>query len=78
MSIDDENSNWTNRDNFAPGSMGCHEVLHMTAFLENAVDTELCQHPAIRANPAWLAVSEIVRNSLQQLYQSIGSKHLSA
>lgn len=63
---------------FRPGTMGCHEVLHMTAFIENAVKTELYQHPAIQSDPDWLLEVDRILISLRRLYQLIGNKHLSA
>lgn len=61
---------------FAPGTMGCHEALHMVSFLAGAVDSELCEHGAIQRNPKWLALAESARDALAKLYQGIGTEHL--
>lgn len=64
------------KPNFSPGSMGCHEALHMASFLAGAVDSELCEHQAIKANPQWLQLAEEARERLFDLYQKIGAEHL--
>jgi hypothetical protein len=61
---------------FAPGTMGCHEALHMAAVFANAVDKELCDHPAISRNPAWLALAREAEERLAALYEAIGREHL--
>lgn len=60
----------------SPGSFGCHEALHMASFLCNAVDEELSEHEAIKANPEWLALSRKAVDALGELYQKIGAAHL--
>lgn len=56
---------------------GRHEVLHMSSFLCNCVDSELLEHQAIKNNKEWLALAEKAHQALFDLYQSIGSEHLS-
>lgn len=63
---------------FAPGTFGCHEVLHMASFVAAVVDTELVDHPAIRANPYWYALALSARITLNDLHQAIGESHLRA
>lgn len=63
-------------ERFAPGSFGCHEALHMTSFLMQAIDTDLMEHPAIAARPDWKATAEVAFNALYDLYQAIGREHL--
>lgn len=63
-------------DGFAPGSMGCHEALHMAMVLGEMVGERLCEHPAVQANPAWAATAEQARQLLFTLYQDIGEAHL--
>jgi hypothetical protein len=65
-----------NDKNFAPGSHGCHEALHMTSFLINAVDEELCDHPSIKANPKWAKLADDAQQRLYRLYQAIGKEHM--
>lgn len=48
-----------------------HEVLHMTAYLEHAIDEELCNHDQIKNNPARLALAEKACEALADLYQEI-------
>ncbi len=55
---------------------GRHEVLHMASFLMSAVETELVEHEAVRAEPEWLALAEAARKALFDLYQAIGLKHM--
>lgn len=63
-------------DEFVPGSLGCHEALHMASFLTNAVDEELAGHPAILRNSEWYALARTAANALADLYQKIGGEHL--
>lgn len=63
--------------NFAPGSMGCHEALHMAGYFTGAVDEELCEHPAIKSNPEWRKLAVKAVDALGDLYSAIGRDHLS-
>lgn len=63
-------------DGFAPGTMGCHEALHMASFFAGAVDEELCNHPAIEQNKDWQRLARTAATALADLYQAIGSKHV--
>jgi hypothetical protein len=54
---------------------GIHEVLHMTLFLAESVETQLLDHRAVRANPEWAALAERACDALQALYQSVGAVH---
>lgn len=64
------------KPDFSPGTMGCHEALHMASFLASAVDQELREHPAIQRNPEWLRLAETATEALADLYQKIGADHL--
>lgn len=61
---------------FSAGSFGCHEALHMASFLANAVEQELCEHPAIELVPEWKDLADAAAKALANLYQAIGSLHL--
>lgn len=63
-------------DNFAPGSFGCHEALHMACFLAEAVDEQLCEHPAVSANQEWFQLAVKAKQALSDLYNQIGKAHL--
>lgn len=60
---------------FAPGSLGCHEALHMASFFADSVDRELCEHPAIALNPHWSALAAQAAKALADLCQAIGKEH---
>ena len=62
--------------NYAPGSFGCHEALHMASVARDFVDTHLCGHPAIAQNPEWAAQAGYAAEALADLYQMIGAKHV--
>lgn len=64
------------KPDYSPGSWGCHEALHMASFLTSAVSDELCEHPAVKANPEWAKLANKACDSLMTLYQKIGAKHL--
>lgn len=63
-------------EKFVPGSYGCHEALHMSSFLAEAVSEQLCEHPAIEANPDWYRLASIAATALADLYQEIGAAHI--
>lgn len=65
-------------EDFGPGTLGCQEALHMSAFLERALDEELCRHPSVSENSEWFELAKNARNLIRQLYQKIGDKHLGA
>ncbi len=56
---------------------GRHEVLHMSMFLQRAVEEELIDHAQVQANPEWKALAETAFDALYKLYQAVGSAHLS-
>lgn len=60
---------------FAPGTMGCHEALHMANALADTLDRQLLTHPAIILNPAWYARVSRACDELGALYQEIGATH---
>jgi hypothetical protein len=60
---------------FAPGTFGCHEALHVTNMMGEVLEMYLAQHPAIQANPAWRARVEQAQEELAALYQEIGVAH---
>lgn len=53
-----------------------HEALHMASFLTSAVDEELCEHPAVKANPKWRKLAIKAVDALGDLYSAIGKEHL--
>ena len=63
-------------EGFKPGGLGCHEALHMAAFLAGAVEDELAEHPAVKQNAEWSALAHRAVTALVDLYQAIGAKHL--
>jgi hypothetical protein len=60
---------------FAPGTMGCHEALHMANAMADTLDRQLLTHPAIILNPAWYARVWRACDELGALYQEIGAVH---
>lgn len=61
---------------FSPGTMGCHEALHMASFLADAIDREILNHPSVVADPKWKKLASRSFNAMAKLYQEIGGKHL--
>ena len=61
---------------FSPGTMGCHEALHMASFLAGAIDEEILSHPAVKAIPEWKALAQQSFDAMAALYQKIGERHL--
>ena len=60
---------------FAPGTFGCHEALHMAHVLAEMVDERLCEHPAVLLVPEWKALADRAAEALHDLYQAIGTRH---
>ena len=61
---------------YEPGSFGCHEALHMTIYLAEQIEAQLCDHPAIQLKPDWKKLADEACQKLNQLYQAIGQEHL--
>ena len=61
---------------FAPGTLGCHEAMHVASILSDDVERRLCQHPAVLASPEWFALAKQAELALWNLYQAIGEVHL--
>lgn len=59
--------------NFAPGTMGAHEALHMAYVVQDILDRHLLTHPAIVLNPAWYRRASRAAGELAALYQDIGA-----
>ncbi|MBP0492891.1 hypothetical protein [Roseomonas indoligenes] len=74
MSAEDDRLNLVNQ--FAPGTLGCHEALHTTSILHDLVERQLCEHHAVKLNPEWAATAQRAANELWTLYQAIGADHL--
>ena len=53
-----------------------HEALDRVALVERLVDSELGEHPAIKAHPQWAVRIDTVCAELAKLYQEIGAEHL--
>jgi hypothetical protein len=57
---------------------GVHEILHMAAFLQGAVEAELCEHEAINLDRRWRKLADQAAEILADLYQEIGRHHVSS
>lgn len=58
-----------------PDSYACHEALHMSLFLAEAVETQLVQHMWVETDPRAQKMAEKASEILNDLYQYIGSIH---
>ncbi len=63
---------------YAPGSVGCHELLDRTSMLADMVEQYLVEHPACTGRPEWHALAERAAAALHELYQKVGAEHLTA
>jgi hypothetical protein len=54
---------------------GVHEVMHMSLFLAESVETQLLAHREVLANAEWRALAERACDALQALYQAVGAAH---
>lgn len=63
-------------ENFTPGSLGCHEAMHLASVFRDMVAQHLVDHPAITAKPAWAALADEAMSALSRLYRVIGEEHM--
>lgn len=64
------------RQQFAPGSFGCHELLDRVNRAAEQIERDLLGHPACIANAEWYGLAEDAVAALRELYQRIGAVHL--
>jgi hypothetical protein len=62
----------------APGSFGCHELLDRVSLLGDVVEGQILGHPACALRPEWYHLAARATEALRELYQRVGSEHLSA
>lgn len=48
----------------------------MASYLADAVDVQLCQHPAVTQRQEWVQLALKAQQALSDLYQQIGRAHL--
>ena len=60
---------------FTPGTFGCHEALHMAAYLLNNVTEELCNHPAVIQDSDFFKLASEAESALGKLYTEIKKVH---
>ncbi len=64
------------KDNYVPGTFGCHEVLHLTNVVAKTFSEEIVGHPAIQNIPEWKEKAYKIEELLYDLYSAIASQHL--
>jgi hypothetical protein len=74
--IEERGANW--REEFAPGTLGCHELLDRAALIAGLVDQQILDHPACLQNEQWYKLAESAAEALNNLYQAVGAAHLDA
>lgn len=74
--IEERGATW--RDEFAPGTLGCHELLDRTALIAGLVDQQILDHPACLQDEHWYKLAESAAEALNNLYQAVGAAHLDA
>jgi len=63
-------------EDFAPGTRGCHEALHLSSVLLDTFDRHLLDHSAVIADPEWFRLAWRAHEYLFALYQQMGAGHL--
>jgi len=66
---------WETR--YAPGSFGCHELLDRVMLLGDLVEVQVLEHPSCALQEEWHYLAVQAVEALRELYQRIGSEHLS-
>jgi hypothetical protein len=64
------------REEYRPGSFGCHELLDRTSLGVDWIERFILSHPACVQNAEWYALAEQAAAALRELYQRIGAEHL--
>ena len=64
------------KQNFYPGTFGCHEAMHMALVLAEMVGARLCDHPTIILSTRWSELAEKAEQALHALYQAMGEQHV--
>ena len=62
---------------FGPGTLGCHEALHTSWVIFELFEREVCSHPSVQLDPAWVELADKAQAALHDLYAAIADKHLS-
>jgi len=65
-----------NPELFRTGTFGCHEALHAISILMDAVDRNICDHPAIMLDKRWRRMAHEAFDKLYDLYEEVGKVHL--
>ncbi len=60
---------------FTPGTVGCHEAMHMAAYLLNNVTQELCDHPAVIQDAEFFRLASEAESALASLFTKIKKVH---
>jgi len=50
-----------------------HEALHTASIVEDMIDVQLLQHPAILENLQWWTLADEAHKKIFDLYQAIGA-----
>jgi hypothetical protein len=63
-------------EDWAPGELGCHELLDRVSVMNNIFADHVIDHAACITNPEWFALANHISDLMADLYQKIGAKHL--
>ncbi len=64
-------------EDFAPGTLGCHELLDRTSLVLKLLEESIRTHPSCLLKPEWFELADRASQALADLYQRVGSEHLS-
>jgi hypothetical protein len=73
--VAEDGADWA--DEYAPGTHGCHELYDRTMLAFNMVEELILSHPACVRDPEWFAAGYRSFKALEELYERIGSVHIS-
>jgi len=60
----------------APGSLGCHEVLHLLNVFGDTFNRHVAAHLAIRRHPEWRKEAEAIGTAIAALDKAIACEHI--
>lgn len=61
---------------WAPGGLGCHELLDRVALVQQSLYEHIRGHPACLLVPEWYRLADEAAGAVGRLYQAVGLVHL--
>lgn len=63
---------------YGPGSLGCHEAMHVTQVVVDLIERELLSHSAVLLDSFWYSKVREAQALLRSAYSQVAQDHLAA